>query len=235
MYGGAWFEYTQQDHDYETLHTRSQPPCHKYRRLFFPSAALNSSSRLVSVLQVLCLRDTLTMSEEAKNSVPEITVGTGGFIVAAATVGILIAFVLRAILKSVTKPAAGSGSESEMQSSAATQSGVVTESQLKDATGEDDKPLYIAVKDPFGSSVTVFDVSGGSDFYGPGGPYHVFAGKNATHGLAKSSTDAAKVYGDLDKLTESEKDTHMQWYQKYESKYPNRFSLETTLSVLYAR
>lgn len=143
-----------------------------------------------------------------------------GFIVAAATVGILIAFVLRAILKSVTKPAAGSGSESEMQSSAATQSGVVTESQLKDATGEDDKPLYIAVKDPFGSSVTVFDVSGGSDFYGPGGPYHVFAGKNATHGLAKSSTDAAKVYGDLDKLTESEKDTHMQWYQKYESKYP---------------
>lgn len=141
-----------------------------------------------------------------------------GLIVAVATVGILIAVVFRAILKSVSKPAADS--ESEMQSSAATGSGVVTESQLKEATGEDGKPVYIAVKDPFSSSVTVFDMSGGSDFYGPGGPYHVFAGKNATHGLAKSSVDAAKVYGDLDKLTESEKDTHMQWYQKYQSKYP---------------
>lgn len=66
----------------------------------------------------------------------------------------------------------------------------------------------------------MFDVSKGSDFYGPGSPYHVFAGRNATHGLAKSSVDPSKVHGDLSKLTASERDTHMQWFAKYTSKYP---------------
>lgn len=140
--------------------------------------------------------------------------------VAVAAAGILLAVVVRSILKSVSKP-------SEPEESTATEAppkkngtGIVTESELKEATGEDGKRLYIAVKDPFSASVTVFDVSSGADFYGPGGPYHVFVGKNATHGLAKSSTDPEKAIGDLSTLTESEKDTHLQWYSKYMEKYP---------------
>lgn len=96
----------------------------------------------------------------------------------------------------------------------------ITETELSKANGENDRSIYVGVKDPFGNKVTIFDVTSSKQFYGPGGPYHVFAGKNATHGLATSSTDADKVTGDLSDLTESQKDTHMQWHAKYSSKYP---------------
>lgn len=96
----------------------------------------------------------------------------------------------------------------------------ITKSELSGAVGGPGKDLYIAVKDPYNSKIDVFDVSSGDDFYGPGGPYHIFVGKNASHGLACSSTDPAKVTGDLSTLTAHQKDTHMQWHAKYLSKYP---------------
>lgn len=96
----------------------------------------------------------------------------------------------------------------------------ITEAELSKATGENGEPIYVAVKDPFSTKVTIFDVTSGKDFYGAGGPYHVFAGTNATHGLAISSTDPDKVAGDLSSLTQSQKDTHMQWHAKYSTKYP---------------
>lgn len=96
----------------------------------------------------------------------------------------------------------------------------VTKTELEAATGEGDAQLYLAVKDPFGSRIVVFDVSEGQGFYGPGGPYHLFAGRHATHGLAKSSTNPAYIEGDLNSLSASERDTHMQWFSKYMSKYP---------------
>lgn len=95
----------------------------------------------------------------------------------------------------------------------------VRASELSVANGEDGCPIYIAVADPFSSQVTVFDMALGRDFYGPGGPYHVFAGRNATYGLAKSSVDPKDVEGDITTLTATERDTHAQWYAKYDSKY----------------
>lgn len=96
----------------------------------------------------------------------------------------------------------------------------VTLEELSKANGESGHPLYVAIKDPFSSKVTVFDVSAGSAFYGPGNPYHVFAAKDATYGLATTSTDPEKLIGDLSNLTQSQKDTHMQWHAKFASKYP---------------
>ncbi|KAI0558116.1 Cytochrome b5-like Heme/Steroid binding [Gracilaria domingensis] len=96
----------------------------------------------------------------------------------------------------------------------------VTEAELSKSNGEQDQPIYLAVKDPFSTKITVFDVTSAKEFYGPGGPYHVFAGKNATHGLATSSTDPDMVTCDLANLTESQKDTHLQWHAKYSTKYP---------------
>lgn len=103
--------------------------------------------------------------------------------------------------------------------------------------GENGKPIYIAVQGPFDEAPTVFDVSRGREFYGPGGPYHVFAGKvgfiplldnisyiagkNASRGLAKTSTDPDDVEGPLDDLSESQKDALSQWYLRFMEKYEN--------------
>lgn len=97
---------------------------------------------------------------------------------------------------------------------------MITATELAAATGEDGRALYIAIKDPWSAETTVFDVSPGMDFYGPGGPYHVFAGKDATFGLSTSSMAPETVTGDLTTLTASQKDTHLQWHAKYTTKYP---------------
>ena len=44
----------------------------------------------------------------------------------------------------------------------------------------------------------VFDVSNGRSFYGPGGPYENFAGRDATRGLACHSFDEDMLTKDLD-------------------------------------
>ena len=95
----------------------------------------------------------------------------------------------------------------------------ITSAELAAANGEGDKPIYIAVKNPFGPKTTVFDVSSGKEFYGPGGSYHIFAAKDASFALATSSLKPDALTGDLSKLTESQKDTLVQWYNKYSQKY----------------
>eukprot|EP00186_Timspurckia_oligopyrenoides_P000109 CAMPEP_0182445156 /NCGR_PEP_ID=MMETSP1172-20130603/3385_1 /TAXON_ID=708627 /ORGANISM="Timspurckia oligopyrenoides, Strain CCMP3278" /LENGTH=174 /DNA_ID=CAMNT_0024640875 /DNA_START=54 /DNA_END=578 /DNA_ORIENTATION=- len=119
--------------------------------------------------------------------------------------------------------------QSKPKSSPSTRSGslpppksdVFTSAQLLSFNGINNQPVYIAVQNPFDTSeITVFDMTSGIDFYGPGSPYHVFAGRHASHGLAMSSTDRNDVEGDLNKLSASELDTLTQWYLKFESKYP---------------
>ncbi|KYK54492.1 membrane-associated progesterone receptor component 1 [Drechmeria coniospora] len=58
--------------------------------------------------------------------------------------------------------------------------------------GENDGPVYFAVRG------RVFDVSRGRNFYGPGGPYSNFAGRDASRGLACGSFDEEMLTKDLD-------------------------------------
>ena len=58
--------------------------------------------------------------------------------------------------------------------------------------GENGKPVYLAVRGK------VYDVSSGRNFYGPGGPYENFAGRDATRGLACQSFDEDMLTKDLD-------------------------------------
>jgi membrane-associated progesterone receptor component len=58
--------------------------------------------------------------------------------------------------------------------------------------GENGAPIYFAVRG------RVFDVSKGRNFYGPGGPYANFAGRDASRGLAKGSFDEDMLTKDLD-------------------------------------
>ena len=64
----------------------------------------------------------------------------------------------------------------------------------------------------------VFDVTSGAGFYGPGGPYGVFAGKDASRGLARMEIEYKG--SDISDLTGSQQTTLQEWHDKFESKYP---------------
>mmetsp|Transcript_10196 Transcript_10196/g.15360 ORF Transcript_10196/g.15360 Transcript_10196/m.15360 type:complete len:172 (+) Transcript_10196:54-569(+) len=90
-------------------------------------------------------------------------------------------------------------------------------SQLSEFDGSDPKkPILI------GASGIIFNVTQSKGFYGPGGPYNCFAGRDATRGLATMSTNAEEFANNHSTkgLSKSELETLQQWVSKFESKYP---------------
>jgi len=66
----------------------------------------------------------------------------------------------------------------------------------------------------------VYDVTTGAGFYGPGGAYHAFAGKDASRALGKGVTDEDVANSsNLDDLTPSEKEALDEWESHYQMKY----------------
>ncbi|KAL2525415.1 putative steroid-binding protein 3 [Abeliophyllum distichum] len=91
----------------------------------------------------------------------------------------------------------------------------LTLQQLKQYDGSDpSKPIYVAVKG------RIFDVTTGKSFYGPGGAYYMFAGKDASRALAKMSKNDEDVIASLDGLTDKEIGVLNDWEKKFEAKYP---------------
>ncbi|KAI5360529.1 putative cytochrome b5-like heme/steroid binding domain-containing protein [Septoria linicola] len=97
---------------------------------------------------------------------------------------------------------------------------VFTPPQLEPFNGRDGKPIYFAVKGK------VFDVSSGRNFYGPGGPYENFAGRDASRGLACGSFDVEMLTedlnGPLDKLEDlggEEMEALNGWEERFNEKY----------------
>jgi membrane-associated progesterone receptor component len=91
---------------------------------------------------------------------------------------------------------------------------------LRPNDGENGAPVYLAVRG------RVFDVSSGRNFYGPGGPYANFAGRDASRGLAFHSFDedmlTKDLDGPLDKLEDlgpEELSALRDWEERFESKY----------------
>lgn len=81
-------------------------------------------------------------------------------------------------------------------------------------------PVYLAVRG------RVFDVTSGRNFYGPGGPYENFAGRDASRGLSLHSFDEDVLTKDLDGpldtlegLDEEAMDSLRGWEERFESKY----------------
>lgn len=86
--------------------------------------------------------------------------------------------------------------------------------------GQDNAPVYLAVRG------RVFDVTSGRQFYGPGGPYSNFAGRDASRGLAFGSFDEDMLTKDLDgpldtleDLDGEQKDALRGWEERFEEKY----------------
>ena len=75
------------------------------------------------------------------------------------------------------------------------------------------KPLLIGIRGQ------VYDVTRGRDFYGPGGPYAMFAGKDCTRALAKVSFEAELFNGNTDGLEPDELEKLEEWIEMFEGKY----------------
>ncbi|KAM0881817.1 hypothetical protein ACQ4PT_032708 [Festuca glaucescens] len=94
------------------------------------------------------------------------------------------------------------------------QLGEVEEEDLRQYDGSDPKkPLLMAIKGQ------IYDVTQSRMFYGPGGPYALFAGKDASRALAKMSFEPQDLNGDLTGLGPFEIDALQDWEYKFMSKY----------------
>uniref|UniRef100_A0A1J3CEZ3 Membrane steroid-binding protein 2 n=1 Tax=Noccaea caerulescens TaxID=107243 RepID=A0A1J3CEZ3_NOCCA len=94
------------------------------------------------------------------------------------------------------------------------QLGEITEDELKQYDGSDSKkPLLMAIKGQ------IYDVSQSRMFYGPGGPYALFAGKDASRALAKMSFEDSDLTGDISGLGPFELEALQDWEYKFMSKY----------------
>jgi membrane-associated progesterone receptor component len=97
---------------------------------------------------------------------------------------------------------------------------VFTPPQLKPYNGADGAPVFMGVRGK------VFDVTPGRNFYGPGGPYQNFAGRDASRGLACQSFDAEMLtedlHGPLDTLEDlgnEEMENLRGWEERFNEKY----------------
>nr|CAD7441157.1 unnamed protein product [Timema bartmani] len=89
----------------------------------------------------------------------------------------------------------------------------VEELKKYDGTGSDGRVL-VAVNGK------VFDVTKGKRFYGPGGPYSAFGGRDASRGLATFSVVCPKEdYDDLSDLNTMEMDSVREWEMQFTEKY----------------
>lgn len=98
--------------------------------------------------------------------------------------------------------------------------GRFTPLSLAKYNGSDDPRILMAVKGK------VYDVSSGASFYGPGGPYENFAGRDASRGLAKNSfeldclTPTDRALDTLADLTKDEREALDGWEEHFLAKYP---------------
>ncbi|KAM0512952.1 hypothetical protein ACHAPE_008312 [Trichoderma viride] len=87
-------------------------------------------------------------------------------------------------------------------------------------SGADNAPVFMAIRG------AVYDVSRGRNFYGPGGPYANFAGRDASRGLACGSFDEDMLTKDLDgpldtlaDLGAEEMEALRGWEERFTEKY----------------
>ncbi|KAF4371563.1 hypothetical protein G4B88_008278 [Cannabis sativa] len=95
------------------------------------------------------------------------------------------------------------------------QLGEITHQELSAYNGSDpNKPLLISIKGQ------IYDVSSSRMFYGPGGPYAMFTGKEASRALALLSFKPQDMNDNLEDLGPDELQVLEDWEDKFIDKYP---------------
>ncbi|XVE58829.1 hypothetical protein DITRI_Ditri04bG0200300 [Diplodiscus trichospermus] len=95
------------------------------------------------------------------------------------------------------------------------QLGDVTEEELRSYDGSDpNKPLLIAIKGQ------IYDVSSSKMFYGRGGSYSMFTGRDASRALAMLSFKPEDLTGNIGGLSAEELAVLEDWEYKFMEKYP---------------
>ncbi|KAM0949457.1 putative cytochrome b5-like heme/steroid binding domain-containing protein [Dioscorea sansibarensis] len=106
------------------------------------------------------------------------------------------------------------------------QLGEITEEELRVYDGSDSKkPLLMAIKGQ------IYDVTQSRMFYGPGGPYALFAGKDASRALAKMSFEEQDLTGDISGLGPFELEALQDWEYKFMSKYVKVGTVKKTVTL----
>ncbi|XP_006457619.1 hypothetical protein AGABI2DRAFT_139898 [Agaricus bisporus var. bisporus H97] len=89
-----------------------------------------------------------------------------------------------------------------------------TTEQLKEFDGSDSsKPIYVAIKGD------IFDVSHKADSYGKGHSYNIFAGKDGSRGLGKSSLKSEDAIADYSTLDDKERKVLDDWHSFFSKRY----------------
>ena len=89
----------------------------------------------------------------------------------------------------------------------------ITLEELAKADGEHSDKIYVAIKG------TVFDVTRNAAAYGPGRDYHIFAGKDASRGLATSSLDPVNAVPEYEDLPEKQQKILSDWFKFFTLRY----------------
>ncbi|WKX98869.1 hypothetical protein Q1695_014055 [Nippostrongylus brasiliensis] len=91
----------------------------------------------------------------------------------------------------------------------------MTLDELRKFDGVQDEHILFALNG------TIYDVTRGSSFYGPGGPYGALAGRDATRALSTMNVkDVRDEWDDHEGLTADEKETANEWEASFKYKYP---------------
>ncbi|KAI1737544.1 cytochrome b5-like heme/steroid binding domain-containing protein [Xylaria scruposa] len=88
----------------------------------------------------------------------------------------------------------------------------ITLEDLSQANGTEGRKAYVAIKGK------VYDVTG-NKMYQEGGSYHVFAGKDASRALAKTSTKPEDVQPEWRDLDDKEKGVLNDWITFFSNRY----------------
>lgn len=126
---------------------------------------------------------------------------------------VVVLYFAKSVISDFTaNPVANSANEPAVQTQFVPQT-------LAKFNGKDDPKVLLAVKG------VVYDVSNGKSFYGPGGPYENFAGRDASRGLAYNSFDPSVLtplnepIDLLEDLKDDEKESLENWANHFEMKY----------------